>query len=730
VGNDIYFDVTWDYSPGYCLTVITPWQLTRSVGPLAPGTYYIYARLFEYSQIPGEYTLMTDFIVTDHRFLVNPILLTVPEGGVSWFTIVMTLDPNETIEVNATYESGDPDITVQSGGTLFFDPCNYSVPQTVTLAAAEDEDYLNGQAIIQVSTSECLTAKVTANEGDNDIPSVLYVDADANGNNDGSSWADAFTDLQEALGIAEQYPEVEEIWVAQGVYKPTGPNGDRDATYLLVGGVAIKGGYAGFGEPNPNTRDIREYETILSGDLNSDDGPDFANNGENSKRVVTGGNTDLAAVLDGFTVTGGNGVSGAGLYNLHQSNLTLSNCVFARNLAWYGAGICIQGGDNIVIRNCIISGNSAKRYNNNGRGGGICCLNAVTVIITNSTINSNSAEQGEYGNGRGGGGLCAWGGANIELTNSILWDNSDFGGTDESAQIYLFYGEGTSPAIATINYSCIQDWTGALGGTGNIGQDPLFADPNNGDYHLKSEGWRWDAQRKVWTWDEVTSRCIDAGNPGSPLADEPLTLDVDPLNRWGENIRINMGAYGGTAEASMPPYDWALLSDMTNDGTVNSSDLGVFVSYWLDSGECIPSDLNRNQFVNFLDYAVFAQQWSDTLASKAGIEYEITPCDMGSSAAGQSGETRFTVTVQGRYILFEDMMVANCCPDELELQMTVDGNLITIYEIEYLSYPCLCICDYPVTATLGPFEPGTYTLEVYQKEGYGGFIGSTTVTIE
>ncbi|MBA7600379.1 hypothetical protein ES703_07429 [subsurface metagenome] len=247
---------------------------------------------------------------------------------------------------------------------------------------------------------------------------------------------------------------------------------------------------------------------------------------------------------------------------------------------------------------------------------------------------------------------------------------------------------------------------------------------------MKSEGWRWDAQRKVWTWDEVTSRCIDAGNPGSPLADEPLTLDVDPLNRWGENIRINMGAYGGTAEASMPPYDWALLSDMTNDGTVNSSDLGVFVSYWLDSGECIPSDLNRNQSVNFLDYAVFAQQWLDTLVAEAGIEYEITPCDMGSSAAGQSGETRFTVTVQGRYILFEDMMVANCCPDELELQMTVDGNLITIYEIEYLSYPCLCICDNPVTATLGPFEPGTYTLEVYQKEGYGGFIGSTTVTIE
>ncbi len=60
--------------------------------------------------------------------------------------------------------------------------------------------------------------------------------------------------------------------------------------------------------------------------------------------------------------------------------------------------------------------------------------------------------------------------------------------------------------------------------------------------------------------------------------------------------------------------------------------------------------------------------------------------------------------------------------------MMVEDHLITIQEIEYLSKPCLCICDYPVTATLGPFEPGSYTIEVY--EDYGGFIGSTTIIID
>jgi len=101
-----------------------------------------------------------------------------------------------------------------------------------------------------------------------------------------------------------------------------------------------------------------------------------------------------------------------------------------------------------------------------------------------------------------------------------------------------------------------------------------------------------------------------------------------------------------------------------------------------------------------------------------------------SLANGDGNDLRFSVSVQGRYILFEDMMRANCCPDELVLQMTVEDYLITIQEIEYLTNPCRCICDYPVTATLGPFQPGIYTLEVYQDPQYGGFIGSTTVIIE
>ena len=69
-------------------------------------------------------------------------------------------------------------------------------------------------------------------------------------------------------------------------------------------------------------------------------------------------------------------------------------------------------------------------------------------------------------------------------------------------------------------------------------------DPNavwiDGDYHLKSQAGRWDPVSESWIIDDVTSPCIDVGDPNSPVGDEP-----EPN---GE--RINIGAYGGTAEAS------------------------------------------------------------------------------------------------------------------------------------------------------------------------------------
>ena len=106
---------------------------------------------------------------------------------------------------------------------------------------------------------------------------VLYVDDSAMGTDDGSSWCDAFVLLQDALTAAEASGgTITEIRVAQGTYKPDqGTNqtpGDRTASFNLVDGVAIRGGFAGCGASNPDEQDNAIFPTTLSGDLLGDDG--------------------------------------------------------------------------------------------------------------------------------------------------------------------------------------------------------------------------------------------------------------------------------------------------------------------------------------------------------------------------------------------------------------------------------------------------------------------------
>ncbi|MHC4740454.1 MAG: hypothetical protein ACYS8Z_00930, partial [Planctomycetota bacterium] len=102
------------------------------------------------------------------------------------------------------------------------------------------------------------------------VGKTIYVDTDVSVDGNGTSWAMAFKYLQDALVVADAN---DEIRVAQGTYLPdcnsSDPNGsgDRSASFHLINGVIIRGGYAGCGEPDPNVRDVESYETVLSGDL-------------------------------------------------------------------------------------------------------------------------------------------------------------------------------------------------------------------------------------------------------------------------------------------------------------------------------------------------------------------------------------------------------------------------------------------------------------------------------
>jgi len=241
---------------------------------------------------------------------------------------------------------------------------------------------------------------------------IIYVDADANGLNDGSSWRDSYKYLQDALADANSDDKPVEIWVAQGTYRPDedilhpGGTGNQEATFQLINGVAIKGGYAGFGEPDPNERNTDLYITTLSGDLNGDDDQvedpcellNELSRFENSIHVVKGSGTNETAVLDGLNISGGNANRsmkdynfGGGMYN-YIGSPTILNCTFKGNSARFVGGGMLNDHSSPVLVDCEF----IKNYGGNS-GGGVCNREDSNVALINCTFKVNSA--------RGGGGI-------------------------------------------------------------------------------------------------------------------------------------------------------------------------------------------------------------------------------------------------------------------------------------------------------------------------------------
>jgi len=220
---------------------------------------------------------------------------------------------------------------------------------------------------------------------------ILYVDLDAAGADNGTSWGDAFTDLQDALAASAGGGY--EIWVAEGAYTPSVPPG-RDATFQLLDGVGLYGGFAGTEDDRAN-RDWVLHETILSGDLNGDDGTgiygDPVNRGDNSYHVITGSGTDASAVLDGFTVRGGENnpasgtgnVRGAGMYNVAGSP-TIAHCTFSDNHATYGGGMYNESGSDPTVIDCRFSGSNVNL------GGGMYNVDSDPTV-TDCTFSDNVA---------------------------------------------------------------------------------------------------------------------------------------------------------------------------------------------------------------------------------------------------------------------------------------------------------------------------------------------------
>lgn len=318
-----------------------------------------------------------------------------------------------------------------------------------------------------------------------------HVDDDAPLGGDGTSWSAAYKYLQDSLLAASNG---DQIRIAGGTYKPDQDegglvnSGDRFAAFQLVNGVSIFGGYAGFANPeNPDESNIGLYETILSGDLDGNDTPDLANNGDNSLHVIKATN-NVNVTLEGLTVSGGNanyffieesggGLSiidsditlrqlqfinnhsfgkisygryfGGGAVYIYRSIVDITSSVFQTNTSTYGGAILASDDSKLTLQGCFLTDNQNNPGGSNSKGGALF-IHLSTLSLQNCELNKNE-------------GLLGKGGAIYSLQSSLTIADSKFDSNSASEGGAILVHTHDKPLnITNCNFS--NNWTAEEGG--------------------------------------------------------------------------------------------------------------------------------------------------------------------------------------------------------------------------------------------------------------------------
>jgi hypothetical protein len=303
------------------------------------------------------------------------------------------------------------------------------------------------------------------------------------------------------------------------------------------------------------------------------------------------------------------GNSGTSIHSSPKVELTLSNCTFVDNVSYeaidfwgenlrlyncefrnnIGSGVSSTGHAEFIAEDCTFTGNVGMSINHKRgrmvvsncvfagniggfRSSGISSWSPYT-IIRNCTFSDNSSDDND--------GSVLYFIRGGKVSNCIIWGNSSpvIGGREQ--EIFL-------------NYCNVQ---GGWPGEGNIDVDPNFVEPGywdqngtpqdagddfwiDGDYHLRSQAGHWDEQSQTWIPDDVTSLCIDAGDPNGPIG-------IEPFPNGGQ---ANIGAYGVSDEASKtffggPVCETIIAGDINGDCVVDFEDLMIMISHWMMRGE-------------------------------------------------------------------------------------------------------------------------------------------------
>lgn len=440
---------------------------------------------------------------------------------------------------------------------------------------------------------------------------TIYVDVEAKGTGDGSSWDNATT-LEEALANAQKN---DEIWVKKGTYKV--PDDKLSTGFTLKSGVRLYGGFYG-DETSVDQRTVigdKAYrmanQTILTGDISGDDEIDATNlifpsnttRANNANRVLTldvtptqtsGNDNREETIVDGITIAGGHNTvgNGGGIIvtgdNSSGGAYVIRRCFFIGNYATQGGALYVENNVTNANGTCLID--RCGFFNNaagtrgvaENHGGAIYLAGAGTVVnsaifnnenggiylgdnnnaqVINSTVTRNTAS-GIDGQGR-------------TVVNTVIWGNSTLSTDDERPNfLHCAYPE--------VNAEGAQGTNVYLAAKNNEADGPHFSSPS-----LKTgfdTSFDIAQQYPLWTWEPMEATpLVDAGDNGSFTSIGIDGVDLNGDTRiQGDTIDIGAFEYQPVADGRIR----YVKKDGTGDGSswANASgDIQRMIDYLADN---------------------------------------------------------------------------------------------------------------------------------------------------
>lgn len=276
-------------------------------------------------------------------------------------------NPGLTDEIHASIDQASGKIMVYapvgsglSARTMF---PRFSAEGTVSVDGAVQSSGVTGMVFNASVTYTVVSANGTNRKNYvvdvRELQSRIYVDQNAVGLNDGTSWQDAFISLKTACETAALFPEdvPKEIWIARGTYKP---GTAREDYFPLTANTSYYGGFRGW-ETSASQRNVPANPVIISGDL--------------------GGGLRSSNLFGAYI--------GGGLYKTINGNLTFDGLSFSgaralKNIyTGNGSAIDVQfsGNNHLSIANCTFS-DLRLEENDGGAVHALCLDGDITISDT------------------------------------------------------------------------------------------------------------------------------------------------------------------------------------------------------------------------------------------------------------------------------------------------------------------------------------------------------------